>query len=271
MSLSENIRKFRTEKNMTQEQLANLLGVSSQAVSKWETSETYPDGSLILLLANTLEVSLDSLFGNEKVYKPDVTTSMIRLVRREKYESKFELVRNLCWNIEKGLFGSSVGESYESSAPTNNESYILIDYGFTNISNGDAPYFSVFPEPECGWKKTIGDGEDMRKIFECLSSPETMKAVLFIHSKEAYYFFEDAHLARECSIPDEKMPDVLGSLLSLKLIAKFDVNIDGQTVSLYKTFPSHRMIALLLFAKNLNYAGSYSYQADNRCEKPYLI
>ena len=33
MSLSENIRKFRTEKNMTQEQLANLLGVSSQAVS----------------------------------------------------------------------------------------------------------------------------------------------------------------------------------------------------------------------------------------------
>jgi hypothetical protein len=67
------------------------------------------------------------------------------------------------------------------------------------------------------------------------------------------------------------MPDVLGSLLSFKLIAKFDVDIDGQTVSLYKTFPSHRMIALLLFAKNLNYAGSYSYQADNRCEKPYLI
>ena len=43
MSLSENIKKFRLEKNLTQEQLAAKLCISAQAVSKWETSDTYPD------------------------------------------------------------------------------------------------------------------------------------------------------------------------------------------------------------------------------------
>ena len=51
MSLSGNIRRLRLEKNLTQEQLAAKLGVSAQAVSKWETSETYPDGALLVPLA----------------------------------------------------------------------------------------------------------------------------------------------------------------------------------------------------------------------------
>ena len=62
MSLSGNIKRLRLEKNLTQEQLAAKLGVSAQAVSKWETSETYPDGALLVPLANELEGSLDVLF-----------------------------------------------------------------------------------------------------------------------------------------------------------------------------------------------------------------
>jgi transcriptional regulator with XRE-family HTH domain len=77
---------------MTQEQLANLLGVSSQAVSKWETSETYPDGSILVLLANTLEVSLDRLFGNQNLYVSDISTSLMKLIDKEDYENRFEVV-----------------------------------------------------------------------------------------------------------------------------------------------------------------------------------
>lgn len=47
MCLSENIKNFRLKKDLTQEQLASRLGVSAQAVSKWERSETYPDGALL--------------------------------------------------------------------------------------------------------------------------------------------------------------------------------------------------------------------------------
>ena len=51
MCLSENIKNFRLKKDLTQEQLASRLGVSAQAVSKWERSETYPDGALLVSLS----------------------------------------------------------------------------------------------------------------------------------------------------------------------------------------------------------------------------
>ena len=72
MSLSQNLKNLRVKKNMTQEQLANILGVSAQAVSKWETSETYPDGALLVPIANALDVSLDVLFDNNVYTMKDI-------------------------------------------------------------------------------------------------------------------------------------------------------------------------------------------------------
>ena len=104
MKLSENIKKFRLERNLTQERLAAMLGVSAQAVSKWETSETYPDGALLIPLANELGVSLDELFGNESVSMPDLSRRIISLIHETNPEDRFHLTRDICWQIERGLF-----------------------------------------------------------------------------------------------------------------------------------------------------------------------
>lgn len=58
-----NIARLRKERNMTQEQLANLMGISYQAVSKWETGISSPDVSSLPLLADTFGVMIDALFG----------------------------------------------------------------------------------------------------------------------------------------------------------------------------------------------------------------
>ena len=57
MSLSANIKRLRLDKNLTQEQLATKLGVSTQAVSKWETGAASPDLSMIVPLARLLDVT----------------------------------------------------------------------------------------------------------------------------------------------------------------------------------------------------------------------
>ena len=62
MKLGEKIKLYRKEKNISQETLANALGVTFQAVSKWETGATAPDISTIPLLANYFGVSIDELF-----------------------------------------------------------------------------------------------------------------------------------------------------------------------------------------------------------------
>lgn len=65
LKISENINKLRKENNMTQEQLAEALGVSVAAVSKWERGVTVPELKLIADMADMFCVSMDTLIGYE--------------------------------------------------------------------------------------------------------------------------------------------------------------------------------------------------------------
>ena len=63
MSFAENLKAIRKKRNMTQEELAEVLSVSRQAISKWESGFGYPETEKLLLLAKELNVSLDYLFS----------------------------------------------------------------------------------------------------------------------------------------------------------------------------------------------------------------
>lgn len=63
MTIGTNIKRLRTVKGITQEQLAESMGVSCAAVSKWERNETYPDITLLQPLAYYFGVTLDELMG----------------------------------------------------------------------------------------------------------------------------------------------------------------------------------------------------------------
>ncbi len=65
MSFGENLQTIRRKNHLSQEGLAEMLGVSRQAVSKWELGEGYPEVDKLLLLSKNLNISLDSLLGGE--------------------------------------------------------------------------------------------------------------------------------------------------------------------------------------------------------------
>lgn len=65
VKLSENIKKFRKERKMTQEQLAEAMGVSVSAVYKWESNQSTPEIGLILEMADLFHTSTDVLLGYE--------------------------------------------------------------------------------------------------------------------------------------------------------------------------------------------------------------
>lgn len=61
--LAQKLREFRKKQGLTQEQLAEAMGVTVGAVSKWESGASTPDVSLILELADFFETSVDVLLG----------------------------------------------------------------------------------------------------------------------------------------------------------------------------------------------------------------
>lgn len=63
MSFAENLKNIRKKRNITQEQLADMLAVSRQAISKWESGFGYPETEKLLVISSELNVSLDYLFS----------------------------------------------------------------------------------------------------------------------------------------------------------------------------------------------------------------
>lgn len=69
-NLGTNIKTLRKQMNITQEQLAQALNISSQAVSKWETHLSYPDITLLPSIADFFGVSIDFLLGYSNEPEP---------------------------------------------------------------------------------------------------------------------------------------------------------------------------------------------------------
>ena len=75
MTLGEKIARQRRELNYTQEQLADILGVSRQSISKWESDIAYPETDKLIELGKLFDCSMDYLLKEEITEKDGVQTS----------------------------------------------------------------------------------------------------------------------------------------------------------------------------------------------------
>ena len=73
INFSDNIAKLRKERKITQEQLAEFVGVTKASVSKWETGQSMPDVLLLPQLATFFDVTIDDLIG----YEPQLSTEQM--------------------------------------------------------------------------------------------------------------------------------------------------------------------------------------------------
>ena len=86
-TLGANIRIYRKNKGFTQEELSDLLNVTPQAVSKWESGSGLPDLSMLIPLAHVLGVSTDALLGYDSMSENDAVVSHVRAIAKEMRDS----------------------------------------------------------------------------------------------------------------------------------------------------------------------------------------
>lgn len=159
------IRKLRENKNMTQEELAEKVFVSSKAVSKWETGQGFPDISLIEPLAQALGISVIELLSGEDIKNCNRASNMLR--------GKF-YVCPVCGNVLHATGESVVsccgitlpplepevseGEHKINVETIEDEYYVTVDHEMTKdhfisflaaVSNQGIQIVKLYPEGNC--------------------------------------------------------------------------------------------------------------------------
>ena len=124
LNIGMNIKRLRLAKGLTQEQLAELLTISTAAVSKWEAKNTYPDITMLFPLAEIFGVTVDELLGyDEAKAKADVDKILAEYQRlyvegrfaegkelivnaRKKHPHDYRIMNKYMWDIAGGSAGN---------------------------------------------------------------------------------------------------------------------------------------------------------------------
>ena len=96
MQINEIIRKYRKEKNLTQEEMANRLGVTAPAVNKWESGASMPDIALLAPIARLLGITLDELLSyNEnltEIEEANIIQEIFGILKSEKPDVVYQKI-----------------------------------------------------------------------------------------------------------------------------------------------------------------------------------
>ena len=114
LNFAENIKRLRKEKEITQEKLADQLGVSAQSVSRWELGICYPDLEMLPSIANYFGVTVDFLLSNDTISK------------EKDYEIFCERLKEYRRNSEKGRECIGFVQEYCRKYPENDEYAFLL-------------------------------------------------------------------------------------------------------------------------------------------------
>ena len=129
------ISECRKEKGYTQVKLAEKLGITNRAVSKWETGKSLPDASVMIELCELLGINVNELLTGEKVsaenYKRKAEENMVEMVKKSK-KSKAEMIITLLIIISividsvTGMILSKMFTSDETRAAIGIMSFVLL-------------------------------------------------------------------------------------------------------------------------------------------------
>ncbi|MCQ1531179.1 helix-turn-helix domain-containing protein [Lutispora saccharofermentans] len=119
MTIGEKIQQLRKQNGLSQEQLANELNVSRQAISKWELNDSVPELDKIVSLSKIFSVSIDDLLSNETNHSSinsnnrysdaDVFSKIVRMIKTKGYRTGYLLIG---WGLIALIMIAFVGFSW---------------------------------------------------------------------------------------------------------------------------------------------------------------
>lgn len=195
--MARTIARLRREHGMTQEALAERIGVSPQTVSKWETQATCPDVALLPVIADAFEVTIDVLFGREAVQNAVTPEQAIERV----IESARQTFVAACYEPERDGSYEDQLAAYKRAMKLDARHRSVIE------SDRDVLYFRealgvlALRRPEEGWS-SLFDREDVAALLRLVADGDFRRAMYHIISRRILTFTLPS-LMKQCGLTDE--------------------------------------------------------------------
>lgn len=188
MSYAEKIKEIRKQKGLSQEQLAEVLDVSRQCVTKWEAGKCYPEADNLLVLAREFDVSLDWLFSEEVCvshskedaeisHSGGLDTTLEKILNNNDQLSRRTVTTGYA-ELDRSPNGILRNEIYIIAGPPAMGTTALALSIANNVSRkGSAIWFSYKETKEELWKKllNIESGIEHRSVKEKYTEDEVEK------------------------------------------------------------------------------------------------
>lgn len=274
------IAKFRKAAGMTQEELGRAVGVSTQAVSRWECGGA-PDVALLPAVADTLHVTVDALFGREGGPPEDMEELMAKWITTLPVEGTLERIVRLMWDAAKYVAHREVvlpeigymdkcemGDSRGN--PMLVRTLVTLEQGFlTGIFAKDLSYFAIFPEPEEGYRAYFCGNDRYRGIFSTLAQPNCLELLLDLYTEKPRLVVPEVE-ARRLGIPTAEAVSLMERLAGIFLLERVELELAEARGWAYRIKADGQLIPLLYFARQLSEEHGSYYMAWMERERPWL-
>lgn len=244
-TLGERIAELRKERNMTQEGLASTIGISAQAISKWENNVTMPDITLLPLIADVFEVTIDELFSiTPKPHKHPVNMEEIPSFVYD------ETIINM-WGREYDDYAEKVKEQFKKN-PELSTGFVSEEAGAVY---GEKDLALVYlPSAEESLK--LLDDEKAAKFLQVLSD-RNVRMLLKYQLQQCAHAFTAASASTQTGISETDAKEALEKLTGYNLTFAQDVDVGaGEKLRVYQVFAIYKMpllvYPLLTLAKKLS-------------------
>lgn len=245
MKLSESIRHFRMKRNLTQEELAKVISISPQAISKWERGESLPDASLLPALADALNVSLDRLFGRETVTLEDLMTSISSYMQTIPTEERYTAKRTISLAADIPGNENQLIELVRNGAVDFSSILNTAENGFTLSSlRAELPFATVFCEPREGWGAVLKPDERYREVFSVLADRQALDTLFSLFRLPHGFSFDESYAAEQFGLSNAV--ETLRKLEKLYTVYSNDISIDGVVTRIW--FYRQQIGLIALFA-----------------------
>ena len=267
MKFGENIRHYRTKAGLTQEQLGEKVGVSSQAVSKWESDASLPDTALLPEIAKALTTTIDALFSYDQTNQESMLEHLYRYEDSQPADNRSRT--DNAWELLFHTFTSALWRGSPDAIPSLTEATQSVQMSWDEcLAQGwyypDTRLFLMLPRPEKGWAAAFPADEGVGKLFGYLGDKDVIQAVRWLFTKSYGYSFLFPVLLRDTGIPEAEGDKVKEALFHLRLLVERPLLLDGVPEKMYCYHPHHTIIALWVLAYNYLYNDyGYNWQQQN--------